>query len=572
MHADADVEVERDVTVDMRDGTSLAADIYRPGGDGPWPVLLMRLPYGKTQAQTLPGMYDHPTWYARQGFIVVVQDTRGRYASEGEFVPFRHEAIDGYDTVEWAAELPGSNGQVGMYGFSYVGATQLQAAVEQPPSLTCISPAFTSGNFYDGWAYRGGAFLLAFNVSWARFLAIDTAQRADHAREMARLMDELLGADYSHLPLNEFPGLAEHAPYFYDWVEQSTDGPYWQEHSPHEDYDAIEVPGLHVAGWYDTFLEGTLRTYTQLRESSDQPQRLLIYPWWHVLWGSDIGEASFGEEARNDFDREQIHWLKRWLTESQETAAAGPPVKLFVMGANTWREAIQWPPTSAEPTRFYLHSDGPANSSDGEGMLDRTRPEDEPPDTYASDPRNPVPSLGGRSCCIPDVVPMGPANQRPKYARKDILLYTSEPLAEDLEVTGPVSATLWVASTAPDTDFVAKLVDLHPDGRAMPVAEGILRARFRNSLSNPEPLEPDEVYELTIDLAATSNVFAAGHRLQFYVASSDFPQYDRNPNTGQDLGTATHADFTTATQTIYHDRERPSHVTLPVIDPPISSA
>jgi putative CocE/NonD family hydrolase len=280
--------------------------------------------------------------------------------------------------------------------------------------------------------------------------------------------------------------------------------------------------------------------------------------------------VDFGPEAANEFDREQLRWFDRWLKEEENGYLEEPNVGMFVMGANTWRHADRWPPSDVEYTRFYLHGREPANAASGAGRLNRTAPGEEPPDVYPYDPRNPVQSIGGRSCCDPNVAPVGPADQRPNYARNDILLYTSEPLSEPVEVTGPVSATLHVSSSAPDTDFVVKLIDVHPDGRAINVAEGILRARYRNARSDPEPLVQGEIHEIEVDLAATSNVFKQGHRIQVYVTSSDFPQYDRNPNTGGDIASCNHADFETATQTLYHDRDRPSHVTLPLLPSPVS--
>lgn len=560
-----DVDVERNVSAETRDGTELQADIYRPGGDGPWPVILMRLPYEKEHAENNFGTYVHPSWYARHGYMVVAQDTRGRYRSDGEFDPFHYEEEDGHDTVQWAAELPGSNGDVAMYGFSYSGATQLQAAVQQPDALETICPAITSGDFYKGWAYRGGAFALAFNASWSRFLAIDTAQQQEDDEAMQARAAEFEEGEYGYLPLEDFPGLDDLAPYFYDWIEHDSYDDFWQELSILDRYDQLDFPALHIGGWYDIFLDGTLRNYRRMREETDKPQKLIVGPWWHMPWSPMVGERDFGEEAQNQIDHEQLKWYDYWLKNEDNGYLDGPPVKLFVMGDNEWRTEEEWPLPRAEETRFYFHSVDRANSINGDGWLSTDKPGDESPDVYTYDPRNPTLSRGGRSCCYYEVAPMGPADQSENWMWNDILIYRTDPLDDPIEVTGPVSVTLYASSSAEDTDFVVKLVDIHPDGRVINVAEGILRARYRNSLEDPEPLEPSEVYELTIDLAATSNVFKGDHQIGVQIASSDFPQYDRNPNTGQSLGEYTAIDFTTATQTIFHDNSQPSHITLPIV-------
>lgn len=572
MSAVPGVNVERNAAAEMRDGTVLYADIYRPDGDGPWPVVLMRSPYEKMQGEHNFGTYQLPSWYAQRGYLVVSQDTRGRYESEGDFYTFRYEEQDGYDTVEWAARLPGANGKVGMYGFSYVGATQLLAAVAAPPSLVCICPAITSSDYYEGWAYRGGAFALAFNASWATFLSIDTAQRRGDSRLMQRQWAQfgnVLGV-YPSLPLKEFPNLDELAPYYSDWVEHESYDDYWKQWSIEHRYEQIGVPALHVAGWYDIFLQGTLKNFVELsqRAGTDQSrggQKLIIGPWWHMPWSSRAGANDFGAEGRHRIDEEQIRWFDYWLKGQDNGYLDEPRVKIFVMGVDRWRDENEWPLARTQYVNWYFHSGGRANTMDGDGQLNPETPDEEPPDVYTYDPRNPVPSLGGRSCCYYPIAPMGGADRTGAEIRPDVLVYTSEVLEDDVEVTGPVTATLHAATSARDTDWVVKLIDLYPDGRPVNVAEGILRARYRNSLEVPELLEPDRVYEFVVDLIATSNVFQAGHRIRVEVTSSDFPQFDRNPNTGQRLGEYDYVDFTTAVQTVFHNATRASHIRLPVI-------
>ncbi|MDP9364922.1 MAG: CocE/NonD family hydrolase [Chloroflexota bacterium] len=567
-----DVRVLRDVPVPMRDGTTLRADIYHPTLPGPFPVLLMRLPYDKTVAQAIT--YMPPLWYARHGYIVAVQDVRGRCMSEGEWLPFVHEANDGYDTVEWAARLPGSSGRVGMYGFSYPGLAQLFAAGARPPSLATIAPAMAGSESYDGWAYRGGAFALAFNASWAVELARDTARRAGRHGLVDELQAALGGIAglYWHLPLGSFPPLhgRDVAPYFFEWMEHQSRDAYWLSRSPSHGFDGTRTPALHIGGWYDAFLDGTLRNYTGMRDAATTEeerrlQRLVVGPWFHLPWGRVVGGTDLGPEADNRVDEIQLRWfdarLKGIMDDPNE-----PPVRLFVLGEHRWRVASDWPPPEARPVSYYLHSGGRANALGGNGALSRERPGDEPSDLYVYDPANPVPSMGGRACCAPPLAPMGQVDQTAVEMRNDVLVYTTVPLDRDIEVTGAITATIWAASSACDTDFTVKLVDVHPDGRALNLTDGVVRARYRRSLEVPSPIEPDQPYEYRIDAGATSNLFRRGHRIRLEVSSSNFPAIDRNPNTGQPLNAARNTDLRPALQTVFHDAARPSHVTLPIIE------
>lgn len=567
-----DITVEYDVPARMRDGTTLYADIYRPSRGGPFPVLLMRLPYDKSQAENLT--YHHPAWYARQGFMVVVQDTRGRWRSEGEFYPFAFEAEDGYDTVEWAASLPGANGRVGMYGFSYVGATQLLAATMRPPSLRTICPGLTASQYYEGWTYNGGAFALAFCASWATQLAIDTAKRRGDDALTAQLAAAFFQAPawYGSLPLKEYPPLASSglAPYFFDWLAHPSYDEYWRRWSIDEDYSRITVPALHIGGWYDIFIGGTVKNFTGLRreagaEGARRAQKLLVGPWYHLPWGQVTGCVDFGPEARNIVDLWQLRWLKQFLMD-EDTGVLDAPVTVFVMGINEWRDFDDWPPPGVTERHFYLHSAGAANSINGNGRLNLEPPGGEPPDVYTYDPIFPTPSAGGRSCCFPTIAPMGPADQTAVELSNGVLVYTSAPLERDLLVVGPVQAMLYAASSAPDTDFTVKLCDVSPAGQSINIAQGIIRARFRESLSQPKLITPGEVYEYRIDLGPTAHVFRRGHQIRVQVSSSDFPHWDRNLNTGGELGAEGAAAARVATQVILHQHNFASRVTLPVLE------
>jgi uncharacterized protein len=566
-----DLVLERDVPARMRDGTTLYADVYRPSNGGPFPVILMRNPYDKTQAETLT--YHHPSWYAARGYVVVVQDTRGRWRSEGEFYPFASETEDGHDTVEWAADLPHSNGRVGMYGFSYVGATQLQAALERPPSLVTICPGLTGSRFHDGWAYNGGAFALAFNASWATYLAADDARRRGDDAATQTLNAAFLGATgfYGQLPLGDYAPLAGsgYGGYFFDWLAHPDYDDYWRRWSVDEDYSRIEVPALNIGGWYDVFLNGTVKNFEGLSRfagsaGARSSQKLLIGPWCHLPWTRLTGQADFGPEARNTVDGWQLRWFERFLKD-EETGVLDSPATVFLMGANRWEDFGSWPPEGVVQTDYYLGSGGTANSISGDGVLAEEPPEREPPDVFTYDPLFPVPSAGGHSCCFPIIAPMGPADQSPVEVLNGVLVYTSPPLRGDLTVVGRVTATLHAATTAPDTDFTVKLCDVSPEGRSVNVQEGIVRARYRNSASRAERVEPDEVYEYRIELGPTAYVFGAGHRLRVQVSSSDFPQWDRNLNTGGELGAEGAAAARVATQTVLHDANHPSRITLPVL-------
>lgn len=565
-----EVTVERDVMWEMRDGVALAADVYRPVGEGPFPVALARTPYSK--AQSLMTTHAHPKWFARHGYIVVVQDVRGRYASEGEWYPFAYEEADGFDTVEHAARMEGGNGRVGMYGTSYIGLTQWLAAVAQPEGLVCISPGVTTSSYYDGWTYRSGVLQQAFAETWAILLGQDVARREGRDKLEQQLLAayEDMGTSMNQLPLMEFEPLREAgvAPWFFDWIEHPTHDDYWRRWDIEGRYDRVLVPALHVGGWYDIFLDGTIRNYLGMRaeggsEVAREGQRLVIGPWHHVPWAQYVAGYDFGPEAKSTMSALQLAWFDRWLKEPG--ADDDPPVRIFVMGDNAWRDEAAWPPQRVEEVSLYLHSDGRATSLAGDGSLSAEPPGDEPEDDFIYDPRLPVRSLGGRSCCRWQVAPMGPVDQRPVEITNFVLVYTGEELEAPLEVTGPVQVVLHAATSAPDTDWTAKLVDVHPDGTAINIADGIVRARYRHSLVEADPIEPDRVYEYVIDLGSTSMVFAAGHRVRLEIASSNFPAYDRNLNTGGPLGRETLADAVMAAQTVFHDAERPSRLVLPVV-------
>lgn len=558
-----DVVVERGVAAKMRDGVVLRADIYRPKAEGKFPVLLQRTPYDKR------GAVGFGYRAAARGYVVIVQDTRGRYTSEGEWYPFKHESSDGYDTVEWAAALPYSSGKVGMFGGSYVGATQMLAAIAAPPHLAGLFPVVTASNYYDGWTYQGGAFEQWFNQSWTTGLAQDTLSRRVRDESNARRWTSALPLSaYPLLDLGGKPSLKALAPYFIDWLDHPDYDDYWKQWSIEDHHSQIQVPAYHVGAWYDIFLGGSLRNYMGIKErggseAARNGQRLLVIIGGHAGGGRKIGEVDFGPQAELDLDGVMLRWYDHILKGTDNGIEKEKPIKIFVMGENVWREEDAWPPARARATRFYLHSGGKANGLEGGGTLGTATPQGETADRFTYDPDDSAPTVGGPLCCDAQHLAPGPRDQRPVEARGDVLVYSTPPFKTDFEVTGPVSVELFVSSSAVDTDFTGKLVDVWPNGFAQNLTEGILRARFRNSQEKSEFLNPGEVYKLTLDLWATSNVFKAGHILRLEISSSNFPRFDRNLNTGEN---AAHSDRSVkAVNTIYHDRERPSALVLPVI-------
>ncbi len=556
------VTVESSVAVTTRDGVRLIADVYRPNGQGPFPVLLQRTPYDRKGGASMAEQL------ASHGYIVVIQDTRGRFESDGEFYPFRHETDDGFDTVEWAAKLPGSNGKVGMFGGSYVGATQMLAAIGKPPHLEAIFPYVTAAEYYDGWTYQSGVLMQWFASSWTTGLATDTLRKATSAR--SRPKDWAFTIPVDQYRILDVPSAHEVAPYFRDWIVHETDDAYWKPWKISDRYSEMTVKALHGAGWHDIFSKGSIRNYIGLREkartvAARDGQRLIVGPWAHAATSPEgkIGGVVYGKQAVLDMPGATLEWFDYALKDVQNRYATGKPIRLFVLGENAWREEEEFPPKRANETRFYLAAQKGANSAHGDGVLVEKAPENSPPDVFDYDPWSPVPTIGGRLCCGTDVIPPGPFDQSPNETRRDVLVYSTPPLDKELEATGWVKVELYASTTAADTDFTAMLVDVDSKGFARYLADGIVRARYRNSTEQAEPIVPGKPYRYEVDLWATSNLFKVGHRVRLYISSSNFPRFNRNPNTGERmLGTT---GMVKARQTIYHDATHPSALVLPVV-------
>jgi len=581
-----EITIQKNVPAEMRDGTTLRADIYRPGGeaaDGPYPVLLTRQPYGKE----LPIATDYmdAVKAAGRGYIVAIQDVRGRFDSEGEWNPSVYEFEDGYDSVEWAASLPGSNGDVGMYGASYFGMTQWQAAVMQPPSLKSMAPGITWGNYLNGAQFRGGVRELGLRFYWWMATLSPNAFFRKYSKDpetLRELLPALVNAidhipgEYETLPLKDLPDPGGVMPNMFEALDLEIDAKVWSYLNIDGRYESVEAPTFHIGCWYDVFLGETLRQYEAMKQVAARrgtmPPRLLIGPWIHgTTFPSVVGDLDFGLAAsgyflnyKGDVTDYHLHWFDATLKGREEALDNHPPVEVFVMGENRWRGYEEWPVPGSREEKWYLRSNG---------ILSREEPDeaDSTPDEYAYDPRDPVPTLGG-ALLMPQVYRAGARDQRPNEERPDVLVYTSEELTEDYTVIGNVYATLFAASSAPDTDFVARLVDVYPDGQAIGVTDGIIRASARKSYPAPGVIEPKgpssiipgEVYEYAIDLWATGISFGVGHRIRVEVTSSCFPRWDRNLNTGEDTRDSARSEV--AHQRIFHDPERPSNITLTVVD------
>jgi putative CocE/NonD family hydrolase len=553
------VLLERGVRCRMSDGTELVSDHYYPPERGPQPTLLMRQPYGRAIASTV--VYAHPAWFARQGYNVVIQDVRGRGDSGGEFYPFRSEARDGAETIAWVRKRPECNGRVGMYGFSYQGMTQLLAAAEQPEGLECIAPAMTGYDLYHGWFYQGGALRLAGTLAWGAQILKTDVRRLKLQAASDRLEEAWanLGALVNVLPFRAHPAFhGEGVPgYVLDWLDHDRPDDYWAALDVSRSFQRISVPALHVSGWYDVFLRGSVAGFLALRAGAATPraregQYLIAGPWMHIPWGDRIGPADFGPEALLDTDAILLRWFNHWLKETNEYAAE-PRVRHFVMGENRWHEANDWP---AEPyTSFYLQSGGRANSRKGDGRLSAAPPADEePPDVFVHDPEVPVaaPAPGGA---------IGPFDQAALELGNNLLVYTSRPLPAPTVIFGSPRVKLHCATSAPHADFVAKLVRVRRNGAADFLCIGTARSA---SLFAEQSYAADKTHMWAFALEPTSCRFETGDRVRLEIASSAFPLFDRNTGSGVPSARATSWDWRRSTHFVHHSVQWPSVLELPM--------
>ncbi len=571
--------IERDVMVPMRDGVRLATDIYRPSDGARRPVLVHLHPYDNDMFSAIHQLLFSPLVAAQRGYAVVVQEARGRHGSEGTWRPYGNEGRDAYDTVEWAAMQPWSDGNVGMYGSCALGYATLQGAIEQPPHLKAIFAYMTAANFHEGWTYTGGAFELGFNMGWTWVvLGQDTLLHSELPpralqEAQAKLMEAMRSDPKqtgSHLPLIDLPAF-QHIPYWREWLSHPSYDEFWQMADAAARAHRMTVPVLHVSGWHDICLKAHLDLNRGLLTHPDDgvraQQRLILGPWDHSAYYNNrptcAGERDFGTETGPATMASIIfQWFDHWLRGEKATFLADSNrVRYFQMGENVWKEDTAWPPAHTN-VPYYLHSEGRANSRLGDGSLSREVPATEPADSYVYDPINPVPSVGGRTMIS---IPTGVYNQAEVEMREDVLVYSTPRLAEPLAVAGPVSVTLFASSSAPDTDFTAKLVDVEPDGYCANVAEGILRARYRNGSEREEFLTPGEVTRFEIDLWDVAHTFQPNHRIRLEISSSNFPHFDRNLNSRVTPALGSEKDVQKAVQQVFHNAQSASYLSLPVV-------
>ena len=555
------VTLERGVRFQPSDGITLVSDHYYPPGDGPQPTLLMRQPYGRDIASTV--VYAHPAWFARHGYNVVIQDVRGRGGSEGSFYPFRHEGRDGAETIAWLRTRPESNSRIGMYGFSYQGATQLLTAAERPEGLECIAPAMTACDLFAGWFYHNGALRLSSSLGWGVQMLKEDARRLGLHEASERLEAAWLNvrSQAMHLPYGFHPAIADPAlpSYVRDWLAHPTPGEYWSVMDiSQKRANCIEVPALHVSGWYDTYLEASIRGFDLLRrnagsEHARQHQYLLAGPWVHIPWSDRAGEGSSGPEALVDTDSLLLRWFDHWLKDAG-TWTDEPRVRHFVLGLNTWHEADDWKGNSDVP--FYLHSRGRAQSLKGDGSLTSLKPDQaEPPDLFVYDPEVPVAAPGG-SQSLP-----GLFDQTGIEAGNNVLVYTTEPLTKPVHIFGAPHVSLYAATSAQFADLTAKLVRVLPSGRTEFISIGIARSSFLFG----SDYRADAVHLWEFHLEPTSCMFSAGERFRLEIAGCAFPLYDRNPGNDTPPREMTPFNWSRSTHIVHHDDEHPSAFYLPVI-------
>lgn len=544
--ADFQVIEELDVKIELRDGVRLSTNIYRPDAPGRFPVLLNRTPYGNGGKGS---RFTH--YFVKHGYVVIAQDTRGRFESEGVFDALQSEAQDGYDTQQWIGKQSWSNGKIGTYGGSYVGFTQWMPAPLQSPGLVTMVPVVTFSDFHEE-VYQNGAFRLELWGLWSYEMTAPYSVNIDSGVPQS---DDILMT----LPLmDQEKKLGWRVPFLRDWLAHPEHDRYWDRTCIGTGYSKIRASAYNIGGWYDLFLNGTLTNFTNMTHSSIDPeirkkQKILIGPWIHNLGTRKVGDLDFGESAELNETELMKQWFDNQLKGIDNGILDEPPIKIFVMGINRWRYENKWPLARTDYKTFYFHSGGSANTLSGDGLMDTIPSNDSAYDKYVYDPENPVRTIGS----------MGPYDQRSIETRNDVLIYDTRILQEDMEVTGPVKAVVYASSSAKNTDFTAKLVDVYPDGTAIRICEGIIRADHRNPSLPPSNIEPGKIYKYHIDLWATSNVFKKGHKIRVEISSSNYPRFSRNLNTGNDFATDT--TFIKAVQTIYHNAEYPSAIVLPVI-------
>jgi uncharacterized protein len=544
-----ELKIDFNRRVPMRDGTELSADVYRPKGPGRFPVIINRTPYTKTGSNIL----KLAQYFVPHGYVVIAMDVRGRGDSDGKFEPYRNDGQDGYDTIEWCAAQEWSTGKVGTLGGSYNGRIQWLTAVKQPPHLTTMIVLASPSDPFVEWPTGQP---LPADISWYHFTAGHVLQNME-AVDWKKL--------YEHLPLitmDEAMGRPNRL--WKQEVEHSKLDSWWEDLRYQNKFDRVHVPVLNISGWYDDEQVGTPLNFMGVTKNGPRDvrrsQKLLVGPWPHAINSSTkLGTLDFGPTAVIDMNAAWLRWYDYWLKGIYNGVKNEPPVRVFIMGENVWRDENEWPMARTQFTKYYLHSNGHANTLSGDGSLSTAVPATEPNDAYDYDPAKPVEFITDPSFAQIG----GPDDYRTVEQRADVLVYTSEAIAQDTEVCGPIRVQLSASSSARDTDFMAKLIDVWPNGFAQRLNDGMVRARFREGMDKPSLIEPGRVYTYDLDLWNTCQLYRAGHRIRLEIASSAFPKYDRNLNTGEALGQTTRMQV--AQQKIYHDQQRLSYVILPIV-------
>lgn len=546
------------VGMPMRDGIRLSGDFLFPTANkGPWPVILLRTPYDNVTEHLI----EEAIFYAQHGYVYVAQDVRGRGDSDGQFYPWVNEFNDGHDTIEWLGTQSWCDGNIGMVGSSYAGNVQWQAAVGQSYFLKTIIPKVIGHNLYEAPHYQGGAFQLGWTATWIYRTDGRTNQPIDK-HNWTHL--------FAKLPLEDIDKEGgKTIPYFHDWLSHPDYDAFWKELSIEHRYHDVKIPVFHIGGWYDFFSIGTLKNFAGMQNrggtlKARQNQKLLMGPWTHKINSfSHAGDLDFGMDSLIDLRSLELRWMDKWLKGEKNHIDKEPSVKWFVMGLNEWKDSEHWPLTAVEYTSYYLHSHGKAENLDTEGQLSRELPRNGLFDSFIYDPSSPVPTNGGCTCCNPEILSYGAFDQISIEKRQDVLTYTTPPLKQDTEVTGSIQVEIYASSSAVDTDFTAKLVDVATDDYAINICDGIIRARYRESREYQTLMEPNKIYCFDIDLGPTSNVFRKEHRIRLEISSSNFPRFDRNLNTGDIQHKTTKMQI--AQQKIYHDEIHPSRLILPLV-------
>jgi len=544
--------IQETASLITRDGIRLDADIYRPDTEEKLPVLLMRQPYGRAIASTV--VYAHPKWYAQQGYIVVIQDVRGRGTSQGKFKLFTHETEDGLDTINWVANFPNSNGQVGMYGFSYQGLTQVYAASNHPKALKTICPAMMSYDLYGDWAYEGGAFCLSANLGWAMQISAETARLNKDEIAYNSLYQASRNLPFFD-PIPASPDVLkihDSDSFYHEWLAHDQPDEYWQNLSPK--LDNLDLPMLHIGGWFDTYLRGTINFYQEMVKRASSPQYLIIGPWAHLPWGRKVGSVNYGLTASSFIDSLQIQWFDTFLKGKENPIFNQNQVCLFEMGTQVWREFKQWP--SSPAPIYYLSTNGLANLREDAGILTLNCPENSQEDVFVHDPWRPVPALGGHA-----IYPTGSFDRSSLDCRSDIVTYTSEPLSQDLYLAGDLTVEIYCSADRPSFDLSAVLSEVKPDGSVNNFSQGY-RKIDNNYNTNNDFIQHKNINLYSKKLQATCIRIPQNHCLRLSISGACFPAYPVNSGTQKPLNQTHLIDNQIITLTIYTGSNFPSKIIL----------